>query len=177
MVQSGEFTGMTGGKHSEGVHAIDRLARRARAAARAPSTSACATGSSAASATGATPSPMIHCDECGVVPGARGRPARHACPMDIDHRRGRDAGKDSKEFYECTCPKCGKPAPRARPTPWTRSRAPRGTTCATPTRTTTPRRSTAPRSTTGCRSTSTSAASSTRSCTCSTAASWTKVAA
>jgi leucyl-tRNA synthetase len=44
LVQSGEFTGLKGGKHSEGVKAIRRLAREARAAAAPRSSSACATG-------------------------------------------------------------------------------------------------------------------------------------
>ena len=59
----------------------------------------------------------------------------------------------------------------ARPTRWTRSSTPPGTSSATPTRQTTRSRSRARSPTTGCPSTSTSAASSTRSCTCSTRAS------
>ena len=55
LVQSGKYTGMRGGKHSEG-EAASWPTSRLWAAAVARSSSACATGSSAVSAIGATPS-------------------------------------------------------------------------------------------------------------------------
>ena len=56
------------------------------------------------------PIPMIYCDECGLVPVPE-QDLPVILPMDIDIAAG-ETLKDSKEFYECTCPVCGKPAHR-----------------------------------------------------------------
>jgi len=166
LVQSGEFTGLKGGKHSEAVDAIigwlserglgrekvqfrlrDWLISRQRY--------------------WGNPIPMIHCDCCGDVPVPYDQ-----LPVTLPENLDLGAGETLAEyapFYETTCPECGKPARRITDTMDTFTCP--GTTCATPTPTT--RSCPSPRRpwTAGCRWTTTSAASSTPSCTCSTAAS------
>ena len=111
LVQSGKYTGMRGGKHSEGESAIvadleamgcgrrkvefrlrDWLISRQRY--------------------WGAPIPIIYCPDCGevLVPEAE-LPVR--LPADVKF----DAGSvsplaTSESFVNCTCPKCGKPARR-----------------------------------------------------------------
>ena len=111
LVQSGKYTGMRGGKHSEGEAAIvadleamgcgrrkvefrlrDWLISRQRY--------------------WGAPIPIIYCPDCGevLVPEAE-LPVR--LPEDVKF----DAGSvsplaTSESFVKCTCPKCGKPARR-----------------------------------------------------------------
>ena len=111
LVQSGKYTGMRGGKHSEGESAIvadleamgcgrrkvefrlrDWLISRQRY--------------------WGAPIPIIYCPDCGevLVPEAE-LPVR--LPEDVKF----DAGSvsplaTSESFVKCTCPKCGKPARR-----------------------------------------------------------------
>ncbi len=75
MVQSGEFTGLRGGKNSEGMRAVTEWLDAARAWAGSRSTSDCATGSSAGSATGATRYPRFT-----VRPADSCRCPRTSCP-------------------------------------------------------------------------------------------------
>ena len=109
LVQSGKFTGLTGGKHSEAEAAIvaeleqmgrgkrkvefrlrDWLISRQRY--------------------WGNPIPAIHCDDCGVVPvPEQDLPVR--LPEDIDLSAGETLATH-EEFVKCTCPKCGKPARR-----------------------------------------------------------------
>ena len=109
LVQSGEFTGLLGGKHSEGVKAIvgwlvdhgcgrekvqfrlrDWLISRQRY--------------------WGNPIPMIHCDDCGDVPVPEDQ-LPVTLPEDLDLGAG-DTLAEYAPFYETTCPKCGKPAKR-----------------------------------------------------------------
>ncbi|MGN0287507.1 MAG: leucine--tRNA ligase [Atopobiaceae bacterium] len=109
LVQSGQFTGMKGGKHSEAVDAIvdwlqqhdcgrtkvqyrlrDWLISRQRY--------------------WGNPIPMIHCDHCGDVPVPEDQlPVR--LPENLDLGAGETLA-ECPEFYETTCPKCGRPAKR-----------------------------------------------------------------
>ena len=109
LVQSGKYTGMKGGKHSEGEAAIvaeleatgrgrrkvefrlrDWLISRQRY--------------------WGNPIPAIHCPECGVVPvPEEDLPVR--LPEDIDLSAGETLATH-EEFAKCTCPKCGGEARR-----------------------------------------------------------------
>ncbi len=109
LVQSGKYTGLVGGKHSEGEAAVvaeleekgcgrrkvefrlrDWLISRQRY--------------------WGNPIPAIHCEDCGVVPvPEEDLPVR--LPEDIDLAAGETLATHA-EFAKCTCPKCGKPARR-----------------------------------------------------------------
>ncbi|MBP5313630.1 MAG: leucine--tRNA ligase [Eggerthellaceae bacterium] len=109
LVQSGKYTGLTGGKHSEAVDAImadliaqgkgkktvqfrlrDWLISRQRY--------------------WGNPIPAIYCDDCGLVPVPESD-LPVLLPEDIDLAAGETLATH-KSFAECTCPKCGKPARR-----------------------------------------------------------------
>ncbi len=113
------------------------------------------------------PIPIVHCADCGEVPVPD-----EQLPVTLPDLRGEALAPkgvsplaSAADWVETACPKCGG-APGGTPTRWTPSSTPRGTTCATWTRTTPAARSTWRRSASGARSTSTSAGWSTRSCTC-----------
>ena len=109
MVQSGQFTGLSGGKDSEGAAAVidwlekhdcgkktvnfrlrDWLVSRQRY--------------------WGNPIPIIYCDKCGIV-CEREENLPVMLPTDVDIAAGQSL-KDSQEFYECTCPVCGGKAHR-----------------------------------------------------------------
>ena len=107
------------------------------------------------------PIPVIHCDDCGAVPVPE-----EQLPVELpaDAELGASGGSPLERhptWSMVACPRCGKP------TPWTPSCAPAGTTCATPTRPTASSPSALRPPRPGCRLTSTSVAWSTPSCTCS----------
>jgi leucyl-tRNA synthetase len=109
------------------------------------------------------PVPIVHCPDCGDVPVPDDQLPVVLPEHLVPDGSGSPLAK-MPEFYQTTCPSCGKPA-RRRPTRWTPSSIPRGTSHALLASTTTARwLTTGPR--TGCPSTSTSAVSSMRSCTC-----------
>ena len=170
MVQSGEFTGMRGGKDSRGHARGHRVARRARARAASSINFRLRDWLISPPALLGQPDPGGPLPDVRARAGARGRAAGRAADGRRHHARARRSPTTPSSTRRRA--RSAAAPPGARPTRWTRSRARRGTTCATRdarndaalwARATTP--------TTGCRSTSTSAASSTRSCTCSTRAS------
>lgn len=109
MVQSGQFTGMPGGHDSEGSKAvIDWLEERDLG--KAVVNFRLRDWLISRQRYWGNPIPMVYCDDCGLVPVPEcDLPVK--LPMDIDISAG-ETLKDSKEFYECVCPKCGKPAHR-----------------------------------------------------------------
>ena len=109
MVQSGEFTGMPGGKDSEGSRAVIEWLEQHECGASCINFRLRDWLISRQRYWG-NPIPMIYCDECGLVPVPE-EDLPVELPMDVDIASG-ETLKDSKEFYECTCPKCGKPAHR-----------------------------------------------------------------
>ena len=109
LVQSGKYTGTVGGKHSPAVDAIigdleaqgkgkksvqfrlrDWLISRQRY--------------------WGNPIPIVYCDDCGIVPVPEDQ-LPVTLPKDIDLAAGETLATH-KQFAQCTCPKCGKPARR-----------------------------------------------------------------
>lgn len=109
LVQSGKYTGLVGGKHSEAVDAIiadleasgkgklsvqyrlrDWLISRQRY--------------------WGNPIPAIHCEKCGVVPVPE-KDLPVMLPENIDLSAGETLAAH-EEFVNCTCPKCGGNAKR-----------------------------------------------------------------
>ena len=110
------------------------------------------------------PIPVIHCPKCDVVP-VPDADLPVALPEDATFDKPGNALDHHPTWKHVTCPQCGGPTRRARPTRWTRSSTRRGTSRASPIRGTRARRPRCRWSTACCRSISTSAASSTRFCT------------
>jgi leucyl-tRNA synthetase len=109
LVQSGEFTGMKGGKRSEAVKAVtkwleDHHCGRAKVQYRLRDWLI------SRQRYWGNPIPMIHCDHCGDVPVPEDQ-----LPVKLPENLNLGAGDtlaECKEFYETTCPKCGHPAKR-----------------------------------------------------------------
>ena len=167
LVQSGKYTGLVGGKHSEAEAAIVADLEAAGCGRRKVEFRLRDWLISRQRYWG-NPIPMIHCEKCGVVPvPEEDLPVR--LPEDIDLAAGETLATH-EGFAKCTCPKCGGPARRETDTMDT-------FTCSSwyYMRYTDPHNTSAPfaseKVTVGCPSTSTSAASSTLFCICCTAAS------
>ncbi|MGN0302305.1 MAG: leucine--tRNA ligase [Anaerotardibacter sp.] len=109
LVQSGKFTGLKGGKHSEAeeavVAALEEMGRgRRKVEFRLRDWLI------SRQRYWGNPIPAIHCPECGVVPvPEEDLPIR--LPEDIDLASGETLA-NHEQFAQCTCPKCGKPARR-----------------------------------------------------------------
>ena len=109
LVQSGEFTGMRGGKGSEAVRAI--VARLEEAGkGRSKVQYRLRDWLISRQRYWGNPIPMVHCDECGDVPVPLDE-----LPVLLPDNLDLGAGETLAEyapFYETTCPKCGRPAKR-----------------------------------------------------------------
>jgi leucyl-tRNA synthetase len=109
MVQSGRFTGMLGGKGSEGMRAVTEwLAERGQG--RFSINFRLRDWLISRQRYWGNPIPAIHCPSCGLVPvPVEQLPV--VLPMDIDIVKGETLA-DHPEFYETACPKCGGAAKR-----------------------------------------------------------------
>ena len=109
LVQSGEFTGLVGGKHSEGEDAVVKKLEEMGRGHRAVEFRLRDWLISRQRYWG-NPIPAIHCPECGVVPvPEEDLPVR--LPEDIDLAAGETLATH-EGFAKCTCPKCGGEARR-----------------------------------------------------------------
>ncbi len=109
LVQSGEFTGLRGGKHSEGEAAIVEALERAGKGTRTVEFRLRDWLISRQRYWG-NPIPAIHCPSCGVVPvPEEDLPVR--LPEDIDLAAGETLATHAG-FANTTCPVCGGPAKR-----------------------------------------------------------------
>ena len=109
LVQSGKYTGMTGGKHSEGEAAIVADLEAAGTGRRSVQYRLRDWLISRQRYWG-NPIPAIHCEHCGIVPvPADQLPVM--LPENLDLTAGETLA-ECRDFYETTCPVCGAPARR-----------------------------------------------------------------
>ena len=109
LVQSGKYTGMTGGKHSEGEAAIVADLEAAGTGRRSVQYRLRDWLFSRQRYWG-NPIPAIHCEHCGIVPVPEDQ-----LPVTLPENLDLGAGEtlaECREFYETTCPVCGAPARR-----------------------------------------------------------------
>ena len=109
LVQSGPFTGLRGGKHSEAEEAVVSYLTEHNVGGRTVQFRLRDWLISRQRYWG-NPIPMIHCDCCGDVPVPYDQ-LPVTLPDNLDLAAG-DTLAECKEFVETTCPKCGKPAQR-----------------------------------------------------------------
>lgn len=109
LVQSGPFTGLRGGKHSEAEEAVVAYLTEHNVGRRTVQFRLRDWLISRQRYWG-NPIPMIHCDCCGDVPVPYDQ-LPVTLPNNLDLAAG-DTLAECKEFVETTCPKCGKPAKR-----------------------------------------------------------------
>ena len=109
LVQSGPFTGLRGGKHSEAEEAVVAYLTEHNVGRRTVQFRLRDWLISRQRYWG-NPIPMIHCDCCGDVPVSYEQ-LPVTLPDNLDLAAG-DTLAECKEFVETTCPKCGKPAQR-----------------------------------------------------------------
>ena len=109
LVQSGKYTGMIGGKHSEGEAAIVADLEAAGTGRRSVQFRLRDWLISRQRYWG-NPIPAIHCEHCGIVPVPEDQ-----LPVTLPENLDLGAGEtlaECREFYETTCPVCGAPARR-----------------------------------------------------------------
>ncbi len=109
LVQSGPFTGLRGGKHSEAEEAVVAYLTEHNVGRRTVQFRLRDWLISRQRYWG-NPIPMIHCDCCGDVPVPYDQ-LPVTLPDNLDLAAG-DTLAECKEFVETTCPMCGKPAQR-----------------------------------------------------------------
>ncbi|MDO5328698.1 MAG: leucine--tRNA ligase [Coriobacteriia bacterium] len=109
LVQSGQFTGLIGGKRSEGEAAIIKFLND-NGTGRKKTEYRLRDWLISRQRYWGNPIPVIHCEECGeVLVPDEDLPVK--LPEDIDLANGETLATH-KSFAECTCPKCGAPAKR-----------------------------------------------------------------
>ncbi|GHU10217.1 leucine--tRNA ligase [Betaproteobacteria bacterium] len=109
MVQSGEFTGMSGGKDSAGAKAvIEWLTQQGKG--QASISFRLRDWLISRQRYWGNPIPAIYCDACGIVPVPESD-LPVVLPLDVDVTKGETLASHPK-FYETTCPRCGSPAHR-----------------------------------------------------------------
>lgn len=109
LIQSGQFTGMVGGKHSEAESAmIDWL--QSRGQGKRTVNFRLRDWLISRQRYWGNPIPMIHCDHCGIVPVPEDQ-LPVTLPDDLDLGAG-DTLAEDPDFFETTCPVCGRPARR-----------------------------------------------------------------
>ncbi len=109
LVQSGHYTGMVGGKHSEGESAIV-ADLEARGCGRRKVEFRLRDWLISRQRYWGNPIPAIHCEHCGLVPVPEADlPVR--LPKDIDLAAGETLATH-ESFVNTTCPVCGRPAKR-----------------------------------------------------------------
>ena len=109
LVQSGKYTGMRGGKHSEAEAAIVADLEAAGTGRRKVEFRLRDWLISRQRYWG-NPIPAVHCDHCGIVPVPEDQ-LPVMLPDNLDLGAGETLA-ECKEFYETTCPVCGRPARR-----------------------------------------------------------------
>ncbi len=109
MVQSGDFTGMQGGKGSEGMKAVTESLLE-RGEGRFSINFRLRDWLISRQRYWGNPIPAIHCPACGLVPVPEDQ-LPVVLPQDVDVTKGETLA-DHPEFYETTCPKCGGAARR-----------------------------------------------------------------
>ncbi len=109
MVQSGQFSGMRGGKGSEGAAAVTAWLEE-HGCGKATVNFRLRDWLVSRQRYWGNPIPMVYCDACGIVPEAEENlPVE--LPRDLRIADGQTL-RDVPGFYECRCPKCGGPAHR-----------------------------------------------------------------
>ncbi|WP_270254894.1 leucine--tRNA ligase [Collinsella intestinalis] len=109
LVQSGKYTGMMGGKHSEGEAAIVADLEAAGTGKRSVQYRLRDWLISRQRYWG-NPIPAIHCEHCGIVPVLADQ-LPVMLPENLDLTAGETLA-ECRDFYETTCPVCGAPARR-----------------------------------------------------------------
>lgn len=109
LVQSGKYTGMTGGKHSQGEAAIVADLEAAGTGRRSVQYRLRDWLISRQRYWG-NPIPAIHCEHCGIVPVPEDQ-LPVMLPENLDLTAGETLA-ECRDFYETTCPVCGAPARR-----------------------------------------------------------------